>query len=56
MFKNKVLLIFGGTGSFGSFVLRRFLTIDKDQDKTFVTEYSREKNMTKMACHILTMI
>ena len=26
MFKNKVLLISGGTGSFGSAVLRRFLT------------------------------
>ena len=56
MFKNKVLLISGGTGSFGSSVLRRFLTIDKDQIKTFVTEYSRQKIMTKMSGHTLTMI
>ena len=28
MFKNKILLISGGTGSFGSTVLRRFLTTD----------------------------
>ena len=28
MFKNKVLLISGGTGSFGSAVLKRFLTTD----------------------------
>ena len=28
MFKNKVLLITGGTGSFGNAVLRRFLNSD----------------------------
>ena len=28
MFKNKVLLISGGTGSFGGAVLKRFLTTD----------------------------
>jgi UDP-N-acetylglucosamine 4,6-dehydratase/5-epimerase len=28
MFKNKVLLISGGTGSFGGVVLKRFLTTD----------------------------
>ena len=30
MFKNKVLLISGGTGSFGGVVLKRFLTTDVD--------------------------
>ena len=28
MFKNKVLLITGGTGSFGNAVLRRFIDSD----------------------------
>jgi len=28
MFKNKILLITGGTGSFGNAVLKRFLNTD----------------------------
>ena len=30
-FKDKILLITGGTGSFGNAVLRRFLTTDIDR-------------------------
>ena len=30
MFKNKILLITGGTGSFGNAVLRSFLNTDKN--------------------------
>ena len=45
MFANKILLITGGTGSFGNAVLRRFLDSDvaeirifsRDEKKLFVT-------------------
>ena len=35
VFENKVLLITGGTGSFGNAVLRRFLDSDLNYDKYF---------------------
>ncbi|HEY1870596.1 MAG TPA: polysaccharide biosynthesis protein, partial [Chitinophagaceae bacterium] len=35
MFKNKVLLITGGTGSFGNAVLRRFLDTDIEEIRIF---------------------
>ena len=35
MFKDKVLLITGGTGSFGNTVLRRFLKTDMGEIKIF---------------------
>ena len=35
MFKNKTLLITGGTGSFGNAILRRFLTTDIKEIKYF---------------------
>ncbi|EFZ38712.1 UDP-glucose 4-epimerase domain protein [Escherichia coli EPECa14] len=45
MFKNKTLVITGGTGSFGNAVLKRFL----DTDITEIRIFSRdEKN--KMIC------
>ena len=45
MFANKILLITGGTGSFGNAVLRRFL----DSDVAEIRIFSRdEKN--KMIC------
>ena len=35
MFKDKVLLITGGTGSFGNTVLRRFLNTDIKEIRIF---------------------
>ena len=35
MFKNKTLLITGGTGSFGNAVLRRFLDTDIKEIRIF---------------------
>jgi UDP-glucose 4-epimerase len=35
MFKNKILLITGGTGSFGNAVLRRFLDTDIEEIRIF---------------------
>jgi len=35
MFKNKVLLITGGTGSFGNAVLKRFLDSDLKEIRIF---------------------
>lgn len=45
MFKNKTLLITGGTGSFGNAVLRRFLDTDIAEIRIFSRD---EKN--KMTC------
>lgn len=38
MFKDKVLLITGGTGSFGNAVLRRFLDSDIKEIRIFSRE------------------
>ena len=35
MFKNKTLLITGGTGSFGNAVLRTFLDLDIEEIRIF---------------------
>ena len=35
MFKNKTLLITGGTGSFGNAVLRRFLKLEIEEIRIF---------------------
>ncbi len=44
MFKNKVLMITGGTGSFGHTVLKRFLTTDVREIRIFSRD---EKNRKK---------
>ena len=41
MFKNKVLMITGGTGSFGNAVLKKFLHSDFDEIRIFSRD---EKN------------
>jgi UDP-glucose 4-epimerase len=43
MFKEKVLLITGGTGSFGNAVLRRFL----DSGLTEIRVFSRDEKKTR---------
>lgn len=41
MFKNKILLITGGTGSFGNAVLKRFMITDLKEIRIFSRD---EKN------------
>jgi len=45
MFKNKTLLITGGTGSFGNAVLRRFLKTDIGQIRIFSRDEKKQDDM-----------
>lgn len=45
MFKNKVLLITGGTGSFGNAVLRRFLHTDINEIRVFSRDEKKQEDM-----------
>ena len=47
MFKNKVLLISGGTGSFGSSVLRRFLNTSIKEIRIFSRDELKQDDMRK---------
>ena len=47
MFKNNVLLITGGTGSFGNAVLRRFLATDVDEIRIFSRDEKKQDDMRK---------
>jgi len=47
MFKNKILLISGGTGSFGSAVLRRFLTTNIKEIRIFSRDELKQDDMRK---------
>jgi len=47
MFKNKILLITGGTGSFGNAVLRRFLNTDIKEIRIFSRDELKQDNMRK---------
>jgi UDP-N-acetylglucosamine 4,6-dehydratase len=47
MFKNKVLLITGGTGSFGNAVLRRFLESDIKEIRIFSRDEKKQDDMRK---------
>jgi UDP-glucose 4-epimerase len=48
MFKNKTLLITGGTGSFGKAVLRRFLDSDVGEIRIFSRDEKKQDDMRKM--------
>ena len=48
MFKNKVLLITGGTGSFGNAVLKRFLTSDIKEVRIFSRDEKKQDDMRKV--------
>ena len=48
MFKNKVLLITGGTGSFGNAVLRRFLGSDLAEVRIFSRDEKKQDDMRKI--------
>ena len=45
MFKNKVLLITGGTGSFGNAVLKRFLDSEFSEIRIFSRDELKQENM-----------
>ena len=47
MFKNKILLITGGTGSFGNAVLRRFLGLDISEIRIFSRDEKKQDDMRK---------
>ena len=47
MFNNKVLLITGGTGSFGNAVLRRFLSSDLQEVRIFSRDEKKQDDMRK---------
>lgn len=47
MFKNKILLITGGTGSFGNAVLRRFLATDVKEIRIFSRDEKKQEDMRK---------
>lgn len=52
MFKNKVLMITGGTGSFGNAVLHRFLDADLKEIRIF----SRDEKNRKICVLLFQMI
>ena len=45
MFKNKVLMITGGTGSFGNSVLKRFLSADVREIRIFSRDEKKQEDM-----------
>ncbi len=47
MFKDKVLLITGGTGSFGNAVLRRFLDLDIKEIRIFSRDEKKQDDMRR---------
>ena len=48
MFKNKILLITGGTGSFGNAILRRFLSTDILEIRVFSRDELKQDDMRKL--------
>jgi len=51
LFKNKTLLITGGTGSFGNAVLRRFLETDIGEIRIFSRDEKKQDDMRKTYNH-----
>lgn len=51
MFKDKTLLITGGTGSFGNAVLRRFLDSDIGEIRVFSRDEKKQDDMRKAYAH-----
>ena len=45
MFKNKILLITGGTGTFGNAVLRRFLHTDIKEIRVFSRDEKKQEDL-----------
>jgi UDP-glucose 4-epimerase len=51
MFKDKTLLITGGTGSFGNAVLKRFLSTDIKEIRIFSRDEKKQDDMRKAYNH-----
>lgn len=51
MFKDKILLVTGGTGSFGNAVLRRFLDSDIGEIRIFSRDEKKQDDMRKAYAH-----
>lgn len=51
MFKKKILLITGGTGSFGNAILRRFLSTDISEIRVFSRDELKQDDMRKLYKH-----
>ena len=47
MFADKILLITGGTGSFGNAILRRFLSSDLREIRIFSRDEKKQDDMRK---------
>ena len=47
MFKDKTLLITGGTGSFGNAVLKRFLDSDFAEIRVFSRDEKKQEDMRR---------
>jgi len=47
LFKNNIILITGGTGSFGNAVLNRFLNIDIKEIRIFSRDEKKQDDMRK---------
>lgn len=48
IFKDKTLMITGGTGSFGNMVLKRFLNTDIGKIKVFSRDENKQDNMRRL--------
>ncbi len=48
MFANRILLVTGGTGSFGNAVLRRFLHTDIKEIRVFSRDEKKQEDMRLM--------
>ena len=48
MFKDKTLLITGGTGSFGNAVMKRFLDTDIKEIRIFSRDEKKQDDMRKL--------
>ena len=48
MFKDKTIIITGGTGSFGNAVLRRFLNTDMKEIRIFSRDEKKQDDMRKL--------
>jgi len=48
MFKDKTIIVTGGTGSFGNAVLRRFLNTDVKEIRIFSRDEKKQDNMRKL--------
>jgi len=54
IFKDKVLLISGGTGSFGNAVLKRFLRTDIKEIRIFSRDEKKQDDMRRKKLRIMS--